>query len=212
MASIISVNVGAPVEVLWERQTFTTSIVKHPVDARVRIRGVNLDGDEQADRRLHGGAFKAVYAYAIEDYAWWSDAERRSWTPGSFGENLTTRDVDLNALRIGERWRAGSALLEVSEPRIPCFKLGYATDDPGFPKRFGRALRFGAYFRILQEGDVAAGDPFEREFLPDDHDVTVADVGRISMFAPQERARLAHISALSPKRRDWARSPDGENG
>ena len=208
MAVILSVNVGTPVEVSWQRQTFTTSIVKHPVDRRVRIRGVNLDGDDQADRSVHGGPSKAVYTYASEDYTWWNDAERRAWPYGSFGENLTTRDVDLNALLIGERWRAGTALLEVAEPRIPCFKLGYAAGDVAFPRRFARALRYGAYFRIVEEGEVGADDRFEREYRPADHDVTIAEVGRIRMFAPQDRARLANVSALGLQWRGWAQSAD----
>jgi MOSC domain-containing protein YiiM len=210
MATILSVNVGTPVEVSWQRQTFTTSIIKHPVEERVRIRGVNLDGDDQADRSVHGGPSKAVYTYAIEDYAWWSEIEKRPWQYGVFGENLTTRDVDLNALLIGERWRAGSALLEVAEPRIPCFKLGYAAGDVAFPRRFARALRYGTYFRIVEEGEVAANDRFEREYRPDDHDVTIAEVGRIRMFAPEDRAKLASVSALGLQWRGWARMPDDD--
>jgi len=211
MASILAVNVGTPVDVAWQRQTFTTSILKRPVTGTVRIRGVNLDGDDQADRSVHGGPSKAVYAYATEDYAWWSEAERRTWPGGTFGENLTTGGVDLGALRIGERWRAGTALLEVSEPRIPCFKLGYAAGDVAFPRRFARALRFGAYFRIVEEGAVTAGDRFECEYRPEEHDVTVAEVGRIRMFAPHERAKLADVTALALHWRGWAQmSEDGE--
>jgi MOSC domain-containing protein YiiM len=211
VASILSVNAGTPVEVRWNGRSFMTSIIKRPLDARVAVRGVNLDGDDQADRSVHGGPSKAIYAYAIEDYTWWTGAESRAWPIGIFGENLTTSGVDLRALRIGERWRAGTALLEVSEPRIPCYKLGYAADDPAFPRRFAAALRYGSYFRIVEEGAVAAGDRFEREYLPEDHDVTVAEVGRIRMFAPGERKKLANVTALGLQWRGWAHMSDDED-
>ena len=211
MASIVSVNVASPEEVTFAGRTFTTAIRKRALTGPARVCGVNVDGDDQADRSVHGGPSKALYAYASEDYAYWR-AEGRAFSFGTLGENLTTAGVDIGALRIGEHWRAGNALLEVSEPRIPCFKLGYAAADARFPKVFGGALRFGSYFRIVEEGIVAAGDAFERVWVPDDHDVTIAEVSRIRMVAPHERAKLADVGALSLGWRGWAMELADQSG
>jgi len=137
-----------------------TAIWKEPVSGPVPLAGVNLAGDDQADRRVHGGPDKAVYAYSLEDYAWW-EGELGSIAPATFGENLTTVGIDLRAARIGDRWRVGSAVLEVSQPRRPCFKLGIRMNDESFPGRFERARRPGAYLRIVQEGMVEQGDTIE---------------------------------------------------
>ena len=158
---VVSVNVGLPRVVEWHGRRVETAIWKEPVARRVAVRGVNLDGDGQADLRVHGGPDKAVYSYATEDYAWWSDALGRTLAPGTFGENLTFAGVDLSAIEIGSRWRVGTARLEVSQPRFPCFKLGIRMGDAAFVKEFERAERFGAYFRIVEDGDVGAGDVIE---------------------------------------------------
>jgi MOSC domain-containing protein YiiM len=154
-----SVNVGAVREILWRERVVRTGIWKHPVGERaIRVRRVNLDGDDQADRALHGGPDKAVYAYAAEDYRYWADHEGIATSPGLFGENLTVQGLDLGSALAGERWRVGTALLEVAQPRLPCFKLGVRLDNPRFPKRFLAVGRFGAYLRVLEEGEVRAGD------------------------------------------------------
>jgi MOSC domain-containing protein YiiM len=157
MARIVSVNVGLPRTVEWYGREVTTAIWKEPVDGPVALVGVNLVGDDQADRRVHGGPDKAVYAYSVEDYAWWSE-RGVAVGPGTFGENLTTEGVDLSRSRIGDRWTIGAAVLEVAQPRQPCFKLGIRMGDERFPDRFEVAARPGAYLRILREGPVAAGD------------------------------------------------------
>ncbi len=170
----------------------------------MRAQGVNLAGDDQADRTVHGGVDKAIYAYGIEDYAWFERERGIAVRPGLFGENLTTRGVDLGALLVGERWRVGSALLEVSEPRLPCFKFAWRMDDPQWIKTFAKALRPGAYFRIVEAGDVAAGDAAELEFRPEHHGATIREVMRIRLFAPGERAKLANVAALPEDWRRWA--------
>jgi MOSC domain-containing protein YiiM len=157
---LVSVNVGQPRTVAWRDRVVTTAIWKEPVEGRVPVRGVNLAGDDQADRRVHGGADKAVYAYAVEDYEWWS-ATAGELGPGTFGENLTTAGLDLISCRIGDRWRVGTAELEVAQPRQPCFKLGIRMGDDAFPGRFAEAGRPGAYLRIVTPGDVGAGDAIE---------------------------------------------------
>ena len=125
---------------------------------RIALRGVNFDGDDQADRTVHGGPDKAVYAYALEDYDAWRSAEGMDTPHGLFGENLTVIALDLASATIGTLWRVGAAILEVVQPRLPCFKLGIRMGDAQFPRRFMAMARMGAYLRVVQEGDVGAGD------------------------------------------------------
>ena len=172
MPRVLSVNVGPIREVEWRGRIVTTGIWKEPVAGRVALRGVNLDGDDQADRTVHGGADKAVYAYAREDYDFWREHAGIETPPGLFGENLTVDGVDLSASRVGDRWRVGTALLEVAQPRLPCFKLGVRMGDPLFPKRFLTAARPGAYLRIVEEGDIGAGDSID-VLTRAGHDVTL---------------------------------------
>ena len=155
---VVSVNVGAIREIEWRGGIVRTGIWKHSVDGPVLVSGVNLAGDDQSDRSVHGGRDKAIYAYAVEDYEFWSKTETFTIRPGLFGENLTVKGVDLSAALAGERWRVGATLLEVAQPRLPCYKLGIRVDDPRFVKRFQSALRPGAYLRILEEGAIEAGD------------------------------------------------------
>ena len=157
IASVVSVNVGQQREVSWHGRVVTTAIWKEPVAGPVQVDGVNLHGDDQADRRVHGGPDKAVYAYSVEDYHWWS-ATRGPLAPGTFGENLTTAGIELNACQIGDRWRVGTAVLEVAQPREPCFKLAMRMGDDSFPDAFEEAGRPGVYLRIVTGGQVEAGD------------------------------------------------------
>ena len=177
MASVVSVNVGRPRPVETGRRTVTTAIWKTPVEGRVAVRGVNLAGDEQADRSVHGGPDKAVYAYASEEIGAWKAELHRDLGAAPFGENLTTEGLDVSGALVGERWRVGTTLLEVVQPRLPCFKLGLRFGDPTFLKRFALASRPGAYLRVVEEGDVGAGDAIDVDFasLPD-HGVTVRHI------------------------------------
>ena len=171
---VISVNVGRPREVDTGKRTVATAIWKSPVAGRVTVRGVNIAGDDQADRSVHGGPDKAVYAYAIEDTRRWEAELGRQLGPGAFGENLTTEDVDVTGAILGERWQIGTTLLEVVQPRLPCFKLGLRMSDPSFVRRFAQASRPGAYLRIIEEGDLGAGDQVSVDAGgPPDHDVTI---------------------------------------
>lgn len=164
---VVSVNVGLPRTVDWHGHQVTSSIWKLPVQGSVAVEGVNLVGDDQADRRVHGGVDKAVYAYAREDYDWWATTTG-PLSPGTFGENFTTVGIDLSASHIGDRWQVGSTELEVAQPRQPCYKLGLRMDDDGFPGVFAAARRPGAYLRIITAGVVQAGDTIEvrRATLP----------------------------------------------
>ena len=141
-ATVLSVNVGTPRTTTWAGRAVTSAIWKVPTKGTVAVRGVNLAGDDQADRRVHGGPDKAVYSYSIEDYAWWSEQLGVHVGTATFGENLTTEGIDLNACVIGTRWQVGTATLEVAQPRQPCFKLGMRiarcgmiTHDPLLPAR-----------------------------------------------------------------------------
>jgi MOSC domain-containing protein YiiM len=198
-----SVNVGTPGEVPWRGRTVCTAIWKSPVPGRVRVRGVNVDGDRQADLEVHGGVDKALYAYAAEDQEWWSGRLGREVLPGSFGENLTIRGVDVTGAEVGERWRVGGTLLEVAQPRIPCFKLGIRMGSQRFPRQFAAAGRPGAYLRILAEGEVAAGDPVEVVHRPG-HGLTVAEVSRIYHDDHADAARLLQVPELAGTWRAWA--------
>jgi MOSC domain-containing protein YiiM len=152
--------VGRPRQLRWRGRLVTSAIWKEPVTGAVVIEGVNLAGDDQADRRVHGGPDKAVYAYSVEDYQWWA-LRTGPLSPGTFGENLTTAGIDLTACHIGDRWHVGTAILEVAQPREPCFKLGIRMNDDQFPGAFASARRPGAYLRIIAAGAVAAGDQIE---------------------------------------------------
>ncbi|CAN5217887.1 MOSC domain-containing protein [soil metagenome] len=174
---MLSVNVGSVRQVEYRGRVATTGIWKSPAPGRVAVRGVNLAGDEQGDRRVHGGADKAVYSYASEDYAWWAAELGRDLAPGTFGDNLTLTGVDLQAAVVGERWLVGTAVLEVSQPRTPCWKLGLRMGDDEFPARFAAAARAGTYLRIAREGEVGAGDEVVRFHRPD-HGVTIGSLFR----------------------------------
>jgi MOSC domain-containing protein YiiM len=203
-ARVVSVNVGRPRMVARGDRTEATSIWKTPVTGRVRVAEVNVEGDEQADRKVHGGPDMAVYSYAIEDYDWWSGELGRALVPGMFGENLTLRGVDVSGALVGERWRIGTVLLEVSQPRVPCWKLGVRMEDPGFVKRFAAAERPGAYLRIAEEGELGTGDAVTIESRPE-HGVTIADVNHTYLRDHSSAARLVDIPELSASWRDWAR-------
>ena len=179
---VLSVNVGRPRQVSVRRgRPVMSAIGKAPVSGRVRVAGVNVDGDDQADRTVHGGPDKAVYAYAREDELWWAARLARDVVPGMFGENLTVEGVDVSGAVIGERWTIGTVQLQVCQPRLPCFKLGLRFEDPQMLKRFAQAGRPGAYLRILAEGELGAGDAVEVSQRPE-HGVTVAQVSRAIML------------------------------
>jgi MOSC domain-containing protein YiiM len=199
-----SVNVGRPREVQVNGHLVSTAIWKSPVEGRVALRGVNLVGDDQADRSVHGGPDKAVYSYAAEDSSWWEAELGVPLRCAPLGENLTVRGMPVSGAVIGERWAVGSALLEVAQPRLPCFKLGLRMGDPGFPKRFAAAGRPGAYLRIVREGDVGAGDAIEVVSRPD-HGVTSALVSRALLGERELLARALAAPELPAGLRDWMR-------
>jgi MOSC domain-containing protein YiiM len=195
VARIVSLNVGAIREVEWHGRMVATGIWKRPAEGRLALRGVNFDGDDQADRTVHGGPDKAVYAYAREDYDYWRD-RGMVVHDAMFGENLTTNGIDLAACVAGERWSVGSTILEIAQPRLPCYKLGIRVGDPSFLRRFLEAGRTGAYLRVVQEGDVGAGDEIAVISRPA-HGVTIRDM--VLALDDEERAASLRVVERLPE-------------
>jgi MOSC domain-containing protein YiiM len=156
---LISVNVGLPREVTWKGKTVTTGTFKEPISDRVMLRSLNLDGDGQADLTVHGGLDKAVYVYPFEHYEYWRGELPDTDLPlGIFGENFTTTGLKEEDVNIGDRFGIGTVNLMVTQPRLPCYKLGIRFGRTDMVKRFLASRRTGFYFRVLQEGEVGAGD------------------------------------------------------
>jgi MOSC domain-containing protein YiiM len=205
VARLLSVNVGRPQQISVRRgRPLMSSIGKAPVEGRVRVEGINVAGDEQADRRVHGGPDKAVYAYASEDTAFWEAELGRELGPGAFGENLTTEGVDVSGAVVGEHWRIGTVELEVCQPRLPCSKLAIRLGEPQMVRRFAKAGRSGAYLRIVTEGELGAGDAVELVHRPD-HGVTVRDVSAALLLDESLLAHAASAPELPASLADWMR-------
>jgi MOSC domain-containing protein YiiM len=199
---VLSVNVGTVREFEYAGRPARSAIWKSPIVGRIAVRGVNLVGDDQADRGAHGGPDKVVYAYAVEDTRWWQQIGR-SLGYGEFGENLTTEGTDVNDALVGERWQIGTTVLEVSEPRIPCWRLGVRMNDKMFPRQFTEALRPGSYLRLIVEGSVGAGDEIRVVERPD-LGLTIRDVFRIYTRDREEAPRLLTVPRMSESWKRWA--------
>ncbi|MCH9008427.1 MOSC domain-containing protein [candidate division KSB1 bacterium] len=198
---LLSVNVSLPKEVQNNGKTMTTGIFKEPVKKRVMLRTMNLGGDGQADLVGHGGIYKAVYVYSIENYEYWkSELSRNDFTYGQFGENFTVEGMLEDEIHIGDVFRVGGALVEVTQPRVPCAKLGFKMGMAKFPKLFLQNSRVGFYLRVLEEGEVGAGDVIERVKV-DAERMTVREINHLLYFDQKnlEGAKKAlRIRALSP--------------
>jgi MOSC domain-containing protein YiiM len=156
---LISVNIGLPREVTWHGITVTTGIFKQPVEGRVALLKLNLDGDRQADLTVHGGEHKAVYCYPHEHYDYWnSELPGRKLPAGVFGENFTTEGLPEDSVHLGDRFSVGSAEVVVTQPRLPCYKLGVRFQADDMVKRFLASGRMGFYLAVTHEGEVGAGD------------------------------------------------------
>lgn len=203
---LISVNVGLPREVTWKGKTVTTGIFKEPVSDRVMVRSLNLDGDGQADLTVHGGLEKAVYVYPFEHYDYWrSELPDTELTPGIFGENFTVMGFREEELNIGDRFQVGTVQLMVTQPRLPCYKLGIRFGRPDMVKRLLASRRTGFYFRVLQEGEVVAGDTLEL-VSRDANNITVADITQLytrEKIDPELLHRTTQLEALPASWRDY---------
>lgn len=206
---VTHVDVATPRPTMVGNRVDETAIDKHAVEGPV---DVDLEGfvtDQVGHPQYHGGNQRALYAFAAEDYEHWAAELERELRPGLFGENLTTRDIDVNAALIGERWRIGSVTVAVSGPRIPCGNFAAQMGESGWPRRFGAIDRPGAYLRVLVPGAIAAGDGIEVLDRPD-HDITVSDTHRIVRRDRDEAARLLDLPALVDDLAQWARERTAE--
>jgi MOSC domain-containing protein YiiM len=203
---LLSVNVSPPVEVMHRGKTVTTGIFKEPVNHRVMLRTMNLDGDGQADLIAHGGIYKAAYVYSIENYDYWKrELGRTDFAVGQFGENFTVEGMPEDEIHVGDVFRVGGALVEVTQPRVPCYKLGIRMGLSQFVKMFLASCRVGFYLRVLEEGEVGAGDVFDR-VRTDPERMSVREICRLLYFDPENlrgAKKALHIRALSP---GWRRS------
>jgi MOSC domain-containing protein YiiM len=203
---LISINVGLPRQVAWKGRAASTGIFKEPVSERVMVRSLNLDGDGQADLTVHGGLDKAVYVYPFEHYDYWrSELPGMDLPPGIFGENFTTTGLKEAEVNIGDRFQIGTVELMVTQPRLPCYKLGIRFGRPDMVKRFLASRRTGFYFRVLQEGEVVAGDTLEL-VSRDDNNITVADITQLytrEKTDPELLHRVAQLEVLPASWRDY---------
>ncbi|HUB40109.1 MAG TPA: MOSC domain-containing protein [Streptosporangiaceae bacterium] len=197
-ARVISVNRGREADLLIGGRPGRSAIDKRPVAGPVSVGRLGLDGDECADKQDHGGFEQALYAYAREDLDWWTEQLGRELTGGTFGENLTTAGIDVSAALIGETWRIGSALVQVTAPRIPCVTFKSWLDEPHWVKRFADAGRPGAYLRVLSEGSIQAGDDLTVLSRPDQV-VTVAESMRAFYGDRELMTRLLQVAGRGSK-------------
>ncbi len=203
LGHVVSVNTGAVEKLVLPNGATDSAIVKRPCRGPVSTVAFGLAGDEQADHVAHGGPDQALYAYSLEDYARWEVELQRTLTPGTFGENLTTFGFDPNDALVGERWAVGSALVEVSQPRLPCFKLAARLELPSFVRTFAERCRPGSYLRIVSHGTVASGDAIDLDFRPA-HDVSIREFFRIYLDHSVDPSPLLAITRLSTGWHEWA--------
>lgn len=201
--NLLSVNVGLPREIQWKGKIVRTSIFKAPVPSRIRVAKLNLDGDQQSDLTVHGGVDKAVYAYPSEHYRFWRRELPGMDLPwGVFGENFTTEGLLEEAVHIGDRFRVGSGEFVVTQPRMPCFKLGIRFNRPDIVKRFLQSGRTGFYLAVLKEGEVAAGDSIEL-LERDEHNVPVIDIVNLYRSDANNQDALRRVSELPSLPNSW---------
>ena len=200
---IVSVNVGLPREVSWQGKLVTTGIFKKPVDGPVMMRTLNLDGDGQADLTVHGGASKAVYAYPSEHYGYWrTELPGVDLPSGMFGENFTTKGLLEEAIYIGDKFRIGEAEIMVTEPRMPCYKLGIKFGRADIIKRFLASRRTGFYFAVVREGMVGAGDAVEL-IGREQQKISVADITRLYTFEKNDLKSLRRAIEVEALPENW---------
>ena len=200
---IVSANVGMPREVVWQGMTVRTGIFKEPVVGPVTINKLNLAGDKQADLTVHGGPAKAVYAYPTEHYEYWrQELPGVSFPWGKFGENLTTEGLQEDTLYIGDRVGAGSAILMVTQPRMPCYKLALRFERDDMIKRFLKSGRSGFYFSVIEPGEVSAGSKVEI-LSRDPNRVTVAEIVRLYLGQTGDGDLLERATNVSALPGNW---------
>src|SRR5580658_9044982 len=201
MARLLSVNVGLPRDIEWKGRTVHTGIWKDPVHGRCRVGRLNLDGDGQGDLAGHGGEQRAVFVYQIESYRYWQQQlDRNDFFHGQFGENFTVEGLTDDAVCIGDRYQIGSALFEVTQPRVTCYRVGIRLNESRMPALLTSSGRPGFYFRVLREGEVGAGDEIVKAGEADER-MTVAEINAL-LYSPNHPGdrleRALRVEALSP--------------
>ena len=203
---LVSLNVGLPREVLWHGRIVTTGIYKQPAEGRVALRKLNLDGDRQADLTVHGGEFKAVYCYPLEHYDYWKRELPGADLPmGVFGENFTTEGLLERSVHLGDRFSVGSAEVIVTQPRLPCYKLGVKFQSDDMVRRFLASGRMGFYFAVTREGEVGAGDEISL-LARDANAVPVTEITRLYIaneFDARDVASLQRALQVPALPEDW---------
>jgi len=200
---LLSVNVGLPREVTWHGKRVTTGIFKEPIQDRVIMRRLNLDGDQQADLTVHGGISKAVYAYPSEHYGYWrTELPAMDLCWGMFGENFTTDGLLENAVYIGDRFQIGETEVMATEPRMPCYKLGIKFGRADIIKRFLASRRTGFYFAVMREGLVGAGDTVEL-IRREQEEISVADITRLYAFDKDDVKSLRRAIQVEALPESW---------
>ncbi len=200
---ILSVNVGLPKEVIWQGRVVTTGIFKEPVNAPVMMRTLNLEGDRQADLAVHGGVNKAVYAYPSEHYGYWrTELPGVDLRWGMFGENFTIEGLLEEATYIGDRFGIGETEVMVTEPRMPCYKLGIKFGRPDIVKRFLASRRTGFYFAVVREGMVGTSDAIKL-IGQEQQDISVADITRLYAFEKDDLKSLRRAIEVEALPENW---------
>ncbi len=203
---LVTVSVGLPREVMWHGRRVSTGIFKEPVAGRVKLQRLNLEGDRQADLTVHGGEFKAVYCYPLANYEYWrKKLPDRELPHGSFGENFTIDGPAENEVKLGDRYAVGTAEVQVTQPRLPCFKLGIKFGADDFVKTFLASRRTGFYVRVTREGEVGAGDEL-RITHQDEKEVAVSEILRLYLakkFGEEEQAAARKVIEVDAVPESW---------
>ena len=210
MMKLLSINVSKPKPITYNGKIIHTGIFKEPVSGTVMLKENNIEGDGQGDLKVHGGTYKAIYGYPYEHYSHWkNELDRDDLSYGQFGENLTVAGMLEEEIHIGDVFQIGSDVkLQITQPRVPCFKLGYKMELPEFPKQFLESRRVGFYFRVLAEGEITAGDTISRIESPSEQ-MSVNEILNLRFFDTNnheliEKARK--LPALSPSwKKDFIR-------
>jgi MOSC domain-containing protein YiiM len=206
---VVGLSISGGRQVPHNGQTVGTGIFKEPVAGRLMARRLGLEGDKQVDLRYHGGEHKAIYAYPHEHYAMWArELGRSGFGFGQFGENLTTEGLLETTVHLGDRFRIGGALLEVTQPRVPCFKLGIKMGDPEFVKTFLKSMRSGFYLRVLEEGEIAAGDAIERVATGPER-ITIHDLYHLRFKDPLNKEMIQRVLGVEALSKEWRKELSG---
>src|SRR5216683_6479889 len=203
MARLLSVNVGLPREITWRGKTVYTSVWKEPVQGRRLVRRLNIDGDAQGDLAGHGGEHRAVFVYQMDSYHYWErELKRRDFRFGQFGENFTVEGPADSEVCIGDRYRIGSALFEVTQPRVTCYRVGIRMDEPRMAALLVEHHRPGFYFRVLETGEVAAGDEIVKVSDGPER-MSVAEADALLSLTGHSRAQLERALRIPALPAGW---------